>query len=140
MKTLKLTQKCIILSKGDVETNDMYWDCECDQHYIHFRIIDHCPLCGAYQDESPNSRVNEIPVERLRSLDSPNPMPEPIYFKVKDDSWSPFGPETTIAEFMADNSHQVSAEDIAIILAMIVGEIRILGGGASGTYYVRRTR
>ena len=45
---------------GDIILNLNYWDCECEDNYIH-RIDDlECPKCGALQNESPNSRANEV--------------------------------------------------------------------------------
>ena len=44
-----------------IETDPKYWDCECDQNYIHAKaktLV--CHVCGATEDESPDSRVNEL--------------------------------------------------------------------------------
>ena len=44
-----------------VETNPNYWDCECEDNYIHAKSKTlACSLCGMTEDESPDSRVNEI--------------------------------------------------------------------------------
>ena len=44
-----------------VETNPNYWDCECENNYIHAKAQTlACSLCGMTEDESPDSRVNEI--------------------------------------------------------------------------------
>ena len=44
-----------------VETNPNYWDCECENNYIHAKAQTlACSLCGMAEDESPDSRVNEI--------------------------------------------------------------------------------
>jgi len=44
-----------------VETNPNYWDCECETNFIHAKAQTlACSLCGMTEDESPDSRVNEI--------------------------------------------------------------------------------
>jgi len=51
-----------------IETNPNYWDCECDQNYIHAKaktLV--CDVCGATEDESPDSRINELNQKELGS-------------------------------------------------------------------------
>lgn len=43
-----------------VELTDKYWDCECEQDFIHSKNCDMCIYCGALKDEQPDSRVNEV--------------------------------------------------------------------------------
>lgn len=44
-----------------VETDDNYWDCECDENYIHKKSVTlFCPVCKMTEDECPDSRPNEI--------------------------------------------------------------------------------
>lgn len=44
-----------------------YWDCECDESYIHPDNHDHCPVCDAVQDDQPASHAAEVR-EYLASL------------------------------------------------------------------------
>jgi len=44
---------------GLVTTPD-YWDCECDDNYIHPKSEEKCEKCGKKPDEQPDSRVNEV--------------------------------------------------------------------------------
>ncbi len=37
-----------------------YWDCECENDYIHSKIETVCEKCGADQTEQPDSRVDEV--------------------------------------------------------------------------------
>jgi len=47
--------------KMTVETNPNYWDCECETNFIHAKAQTlACSLCGMTEDESPDSRPNEI--------------------------------------------------------------------------------
>jgi len=41
-------------------TTSLFWDCECEEHYIHPAYQDQCLVCGAYRDEQPDARVDEI--------------------------------------------------------------------------------
>ena len=43
-----------------IKTNPNYWDCECDEWYIWSREIPFCLICGAHQDEQPDSRQCEV--------------------------------------------------------------------------------
>lgn len=43
-----------------MELNLNYWDCECEEHYIHRSIEESCPRCGMCRDEMPDSRQDEI--------------------------------------------------------------------------------
>jgi len=46
---------------GGFFTDTHFWDCACEKHYIHAKVVDiHCPLCGADEDEYPDSRASEI--------------------------------------------------------------------------------
>lgn len=45
----------------DIVTNDLYWDCDCEDHYIHHKLRgNHCPRCGAYEHERPDAHENEL--------------------------------------------------------------------------------
>jgi hypothetical protein len=44
-----------------VHTHPYYWDCECEKDYIHAKDTSHqCDLCGASQDEQPDSHYDEV--------------------------------------------------------------------------------
>lgn len=47
-------------SLNDCATTPKYWDCECLKDYIHPRSKPMCPVCCAYRDEQPDSRINEV--------------------------------------------------------------------------------
>ena len=50
--------------KGSFLTDDKYWDCACEHKYIHLKAVTlECPRCGAREQEQPDSRVREIPLE-----------------------------------------------------------------------------
>lgn len=48
------------MNKDRIELADQFWDCECEDLYIHPVTKKRCLACGAHQDEQPNSRVNEV--------------------------------------------------------------------------------
>lgn len=37
-----------------------FWDCECDEDFIHSRFREFCIRCGSLRSEQPNSRANEV--------------------------------------------------------------------------------
>jgi hypothetical protein len=42
-------------------TTDLFWDCECDKHYIRAKqVMDHCGHCGASAEEMPDSHRTEV--------------------------------------------------------------------------------
>ncbi len=45
---------------GEIKINLEYWDCECEQNYIHSIKEDFCKTCKTLQEDSPNSRCDEI--------------------------------------------------------------------------------
>ncbi len=45
---------------GDIELTDEYWDCECENDYIHLRSEETCPVCKALQEDQPSSHVSEV--------------------------------------------------------------------------------
>jgi len=47
--------------RSAIETTPDYWDCECEESYIHKKSDSlKCAKCGATQDEQPDSRVEEV--------------------------------------------------------------------------------
>ena len=49
-------------------TTPDYWDCECENNYIHPRKHDECKVCGSIEEEQPESRLSEVTVGRLKML------------------------------------------------------------------------
>jgi len=47
-------------SEGEVQFVLGWWDCKCEQDYIHPENHDHCTICGAIQEDQPPSRANEV--------------------------------------------------------------------------------
>ena len=51
---------------GGFWTTRLFWDCECEEDYIHpnyvlpFALSPTCIKCGAFADEQPDSRVTEV--------------------------------------------------------------------------------
>ncbi|MCI0501324.1 MAG: hypothetical protein L0Y61_06220, partial [Epsilonproteobacteria bacterium] len=45
---------------GDITLNLEYWDCACDEKYIHSINETYCQICNTYEEDSPNSRENEV--------------------------------------------------------------------------------
>jgi len=48
---------------GDITLDLDYWDCECPDKkpYIHSKKKgNYCPVCGVYEEDMPDSRVNEV--------------------------------------------------------------------------------
>lgn len=45
---------------AEVAVTPDYWDCECEDHFIHPKDCEKCLVCGAIRNEQPDSRVNEV--------------------------------------------------------------------------------
>lgn len=45
---------------GNIETSPDFWDCECENNYIHPKEQPKCEICGAIREDQPDSRINEI--------------------------------------------------------------------------------
>jgi hypothetical protein len=49
-------------------TNEEYWDCECEEKYIHKKSeSSNCSICGAEEDSQPDSIDSEIVEKNLVS-------------------------------------------------------------------------
>lgn len=48
------------IDRSEVETNPNYWDCSCKENYIHPKVEMKCYVCGALQEDMPDSRSNEV--------------------------------------------------------------------------------
>jgi len=44
----------------EFETTDDYWDCDCEDNYIHPIEQKYCPICDSHEENYPSSRVNEV--------------------------------------------------------------------------------
>ena len=44
----------------EIILNEDYWDCECEAFFIHPKGLKKCRECGAYADDQPDSRENEV--------------------------------------------------------------------------------
>lgn len=44
----------------DFYTNQAFWDCECEHKYIHKAGTKSCEVCGAREEEQPDSRELEV--------------------------------------------------------------------------------
>lgn len=49
----------------EVQTTEKYWDCECDENFIHSKSQKECAICGAVAEEQPDSRINEVVAQGL---------------------------------------------------------------------------
>ena len=43
-----------------VTLNLSYWECECDEHYIHHRSKVKCNRCHAEYSDQPNAREEDV--------------------------------------------------------------------------------
>jgi hypothetical protein len=59
----------IIDVRGSVITVQGFWDCACDDNYIHRSRLDECPICGCLQEEQPDSMLDEILIHFSDKLD-----------------------------------------------------------------------
>jgi len=46
--------------RQDDVTTENYWDCECEQDYIHAKNEQLCSRCYAIPDDQPDSRIDEV--------------------------------------------------------------------------------
>ena len=54
---------------GGVSTTNKYWDCECDNDYIHPKSQHRCEKCGANSEESPDAHALEVMRELCVSIE-----------------------------------------------------------------------
>ena len=55
-------------------THPAFWDCECDEDYIHMKSEElNCLKCNAYEDDMPDAHTKEVLymlLDQARELDS----------------------------------------------------------------------
>jgi hypothetical protein len=51
-------------------TTDYYWDCECEDDYIHPQTQEYCPICDKYSHEQPDSRTEEVMLMLRKGLNA----------------------------------------------------------------------
>ncbi len=49
-----------VVPSDDCITRPDYWDCNCDEDYIHQKSCDRCDQCEAVPDEQPDSHKTEV--------------------------------------------------------------------------------
>ena len=66
-EALEEVHKNVHDSDNPCETTPYYWDCECEENYIHFKHDEFkCEKCGTFHDEQPDSRINEVKAMLLK--------------------------------------------------------------------------
>ena len=75
---------------GVFYTTPLFWDCECQEQYIHPVSHNQCWICGTHRDDAPESRLNEVlsheylrdysTVQMLENLAAERGIVEPIPF------------------------------------------------------------
>lgn len=50
-----------------IQLTPHFWDCECDERYIHHHSIPYCARCETFRDAQPDSRVEEV-AEHLQEI------------------------------------------------------------------------
>jgi len=45
---------------GGFFTTALFWECECEEDYLHTFTQPECPACEAKRDESPDARLAEV--------------------------------------------------------------------------------
>jgi hypothetical protein len=60
------------MTNNSEQTTPLYWDCECDDNYIHARDVSHCTVCGSNSQEQPDSRINEVLAAGFDSFINPS--------------------------------------------------------------------
>ena len=60
--------KALVLPTNDdeVQTTPYFWDCECEDKFIHPKSVDMCLACGAASGNQPDSRVSEVVSAKLK--------------------------------------------------------------------------
>ncbi len=45
---------------GSFATTSLFWDCECEENYVHPVTEDKCPGCNARREDQLPSRISEV--------------------------------------------------------------------------------
>ena len=47
-------------ANGGFYTTSLFWDCECEERYIHPFHLRECPACGVWREDAPDARLMEV--------------------------------------------------------------------------------
>lgn len=47
-------------AKGGFYTTALFWECECEEVYIHPLYLDECCACGIRREDAPDARLLEV--------------------------------------------------------------------------------
>lgn len=50
----------MLTNSSAIQLTSEYWDCECDNNYIHPKSQKTCEICKSWQESQPNSTVSEV--------------------------------------------------------------------------------
>ena len=50
----------LIEAHGEFFTTPLFWDCNCEEEYIHPATQEVCLACNTHREDGPDARVNEI--------------------------------------------------------------------------------
>lgn len=62
-----------------IRLNEKYWDCECEENYIHAKYCKVCRRCGASRDEQPDAHADEVGKSESHMASCTNPMLAPVF-------------------------------------------------------------
>jgi hypothetical protein len=48
------------LGRDTFYTTPLFWDCECEEDFIHPASESGCPRCGSQRERAPDARVDEV--------------------------------------------------------------------------------
>lgn len=89
-------------------TTPEFWDCSCESRYIHPRVHNFCPTCGAERDESSDARPEEVVRMELHW----KPREEPPYETVESTVERLDGRVKYLEESLKRLRHQIWSKDI----------------------------
>ena len=59
-RNIWLKKEVFFYNPKSIETTPDYWDCECEDQYIHPNSERICDRCSCVREDQPNSRISEL--------------------------------------------------------------------------------
>ena len=53
-------ETCLAAQQTQAGFTDLFWECRCEEHYLHPQYNPECPACGTLQDEGMPASLNMV--------------------------------------------------------------------------------
>jgi hypothetical protein len=102
---------------GDIITVQDFWDCECDNDFIHRKSEKSCRVCKANNEDMPDSMLHEILIEFGDKLDRHERAELTLFLAEKNSGYKKSEELTDAQSHQVDVMHNAAFDAMSEIMA-----------------------